>query len=83
MGGKSVVKVFKRKDFEASIHHTSEPKNHEALNNEIKFEERRSRRELVNTVSSWVTERRERSHMEEIEGLRRIFGDSVPSLSGA
>ncbi len=77
MGSKSVVKVFKRKDLETTIHQTSEP-----TSNETKTE-RRSRRELVSTVSNWVTERRERSHVEEIESLRRIFGDSIPTLSRA
>lgn len=82
MGGKSVVKVFKRKGFESQIHNTSEPKVLEQESRTVKTE-RHLRRELVNTVSSWVIERRERSQAEEIEGLRRIFGDSVPSLSRA
>ncbi len=82
MDGKTVVKVFKRKGVESSVHHTTERNSAEPLNNEIKAE-RRSRRELVNTISNWVTERRERSHTEEVEGLRRIFGDSVPTLSRA
>lgn len=77
MGSKLAIKVFKRNDVEKPIHHTSEPMNGEAK------AERHSRRELVKTVSNWVSERRERSHAEEIEGLRRIFGDSVPSLSRA
>ena len=82
MNSKLVVKIFKRKDLESSIHQTSETSFSDSANN-LDREERRSRRELVNTVSNWVTERRERSQTEEIEGLRRIFGDSVPSLSRA
>jgi hypothetical protein len=82
MDSKSVVKIFKRKDLESSINQTSEINPSDPINNPGRIE-RRSRRELVNTVSNWVTERRERSQTEEIEGLRRIFGDSVPSLSGA
>ncbi|MEP6925070.1 MAG: hypothetical protein ABI954_11445 [Pyrinomonadaceae bacterium] len=82
MVSKSAVKVFKRKDVESPIHNISEPKTLEPEKGVV-IAERHSRRELVNTVSSWVTERRERSRTEEIEGLRRIFGDSVPSLSRA
>lgn len=82
MGSKSVVKVFKRKDLETSIHQTSETNSSDQATNSDKSE-RRSRRELVSTISNWVTERRERNQKEEIEGLRRVFGDSVPSLSGA
>ncbi len=82
MGSKSVVKIFKRKNLESSIHQTSETNFSDQINNTDESE-RRSRRELVNTVSNWVTERRERSQTEEIEGLRRIFGDSIPSLSRA
>lgn len=82
MGSKTAVKVFKRKDLEHSIHHTSEPKPTEPTTKDETKVERRSRRELVNTVSSWVTECRERNRTEEIEGLRRLFGDSSLTLSG-
>ena len=82
MAGKSVVKIFKRKDLESPIHQTSET-NLSAQSNRLDKSERRSRRELVNTVSNWVAERRERNQTEEIEGLRRIFGDSIPSLGRA
>ncbi len=82
MDSKSVVKVFKRKDLLSSTHQTNETKSSEPKGNEIKAE-RRSRRELVNIVSSWVTERRQSSNMEEIEALRRIFGDCVSILSRA
>ena len=68
MGSKSVVKIFKRRDLESPIHQTSETNFSDQIN-ELDKSERRSRRELVNTVSNWVMERRERSQIEEIEGL--------------
>jgi uncharacterized protein YjiS (DUF1127 family) len=85
MGSKVAIKVFKRKDLEQSIHHTSEPQAAEASEvfDTPEKAERRTRRELVNTVSNWVTERRERNRLEEIEAIRRIFGESTPTLSGA
>lgn len=85
MGSKVAIKVFKRKDLEQSIHHTSEPQATESANifEPAEKVERRTRRELVNTVSNWVTERRERNRLEEIEAIRRIFGESTPTLSGA
>lgn len=82
MGSKLAVKVFKRKDVEQSIHHTSEPRPAENDETEIKSE-RRARRELVSTITNWVSERRERSRVEEIEAVRRLFGDTTPTLSGA
>ena len=76
MAGKTAIKVFKRKDFEQqSVHHTSEPSS--ATPNDNAKAERSTRRELVNTVSNWVTERRERNRSEEIEALRRVFGEST------
>lgn len=85
MGSKSAIKVFKRKDIEQSIHHTSEPETvqpTEETNNEEKTE-RRAHREVVNTVSNWISERRERSRAEEIEAVRSLFGGTLPTLSNA
>ncbi|MBC7798496.1 MAG: hypothetical protein H7Z37_16625 [Pyrinomonadaceae bacterium] len=74
-----VIKVVKRRDVEQAIHNTSGGK---AVECEKKVE-RRSRRELVSTVTNWVSERRERNRNEEMEGLRRIFGDVSSILNGA
>ena len=74
MASKTAIKVFKRKDVEQIIHHTSEP-NRAAPVDSVKAE-RSTRRELVNTVSNWVTERRERNRSEELEALRRVFGET-------
>ena len=82
MGSKSAIKVFKRKDLEQAIHHTSEPKMVEQTEDETKTE-RRSHRELADTITNWVVERRERSRVEEIEAIRTIFGETTPALSEA
>lgn len=85
MGSKSAIKVFKRKDIEQSIHHTSEPEtvqSPEEASSEVKSE-RRAHREVVNTVSNWISERRERSRAEEIEAIRSLFGGTSPILSNA
>lgn len=83
MTSKTVVKVFKRKDIESSsIHHTSEPVAAPQTDREEKTE-RRLQRDVVSTVSNWISERRERSRREEVEGLKMVFGDATPRLSEA
>jgi hypothetical protein len=71
---KTSIKVIKRK--EAETENTSEPKA--ALSPEKA--ERHVRREMVNTVASWISERRENNRIEEITAIRQIFG-SEPLLS--
>lgn len=82
MGSKFAVKVFKRKDVQQAIHHTSEPRPAENFEKE-EVTERRNRRELVSTITNWVSERRERSRTEEIEAVRKLFGNTTPTLTGA
>ncbi len=76
MNQKAAVKVFKRKDLEHSIHATS-PQTEQPIASDGVKAERHSRREIVNTVSNWVTERRERNRVEEIQALRKIFGGAT------
>ena len=78
MNQKAAVKVFKRKDLEHSIHATS-PQTEPVAKDEVKAE-RHSRREIVSTVSNWVTERRERNRVEEMQALRKVFGSATPLL---
>lgn len=83
MNTKTVVKIVKRKDLEQSIH-TISPQAEITDESTLAAPktERHSRRQIVNTVSNWVKECRERNRIEEIEGLRNIFGDA-PILSKA
>ncbi len=73
---KTSIKVIKRKDVKvmANVGTRSgrEPKQTAPVSEE-KIE-RRSRREIVGTISNWISERREDKHIEEIAGFRKIFG---------
>jgi hypothetical protein len=81
---KTSIKVIKRKDAQtmASVEaqSTCEPRQ-TAPASEEKIE-RRSRREIVETVSSWITERKEKNRHEEIAAIRKIFGNE-PMLGEA
>ena len=79
---KTSIKVIKRKDAEA-VKSACEP-NEIVNENNVTAEktERRSRREIVDTVSNWITERKENNRHEEIAAIRKIFGNS-PVLGGA
>ncbi len=71
---KTSVKVIKRKDaVTAEPEMASEPK---AMLNQENVE-RRSRREMVNTVANWITERREKRRVEEVAAIRKIFGEPL------
>jgi hypothetical protein len=79
---KTSIKVIKRKD--AQVMENAEPQsacepNQSAPASEEKIE-RRSRREIVDTVSSWISERKEKNRVEEIAAIRKIFGNE-PLLS--
>lgn len=81
MNHKAAIKIFKRKDIESSIHTTSPQTETAAPALDEQKAERHSRREMVNTISNWVTERRERNRTEEIQALRKVFGGATPLLS--
>ena len=80
---KTSIKVIKRKDSEvmanAEAQNACEQKQVAALVSDEKIE-RHSRREIVNTVSTWISERRENNRVEEIAAIRKIFGGE-PMLS--
>ncbi|MDQ4122070.1 MAG: hypothetical protein M3209_11570 [Acidobacteriota bacterium] len=75
--GKTSIKVIKRKDAQPMANmepqNACEPKQTAPVSEE-KIE-RRSRREIVDTVSSWISERREKNRHEEIAAIRKIFGN--------
>jgi hypothetical protein len=73
--GKTSIKVIKRKDAETT-QNACEPR----VAADPEKVERHSRREIVDTVSNWVNERRENSRLEEIAAIRKIFGNE-PLLS--
>ena len=76
---KTSIKVIKRKDAEATanarIQNAREPKQ-TATPDEEKIK-RRSQREIVGTVSNWISERRENNRIEiEKDAVNsEIFGD--------
>lgn len=74
---KTSIKVIKRKDAQAianiEAQSACEPKQTAPVSEE-KIE-RRSRREIVETVSSWISERKEKNRHEEIAAIRKIFGN--------
>ncbi len=76
---KTSVKVIKRKDAQAMAN--VEPQNACESNQtapvSVEKIERRSRREIVDTVSSWISERREKNRHEEIAAIRKIFGNET------
>jgi hypothetical protein len=74
---KTSIKVIKRKDAEAKasakIQNAREPKQ-TATPDEEKIK-RRSHREIVGTVSNWISERRENNRNEKDAANSEIFGD--------
>jgi hypothetical protein len=73
---KTSIKIIKRKD--ASVVVNGETQNLRepiptAAFSEEKIE-RRLHRKMANTVSNWISERRENNRVEEISAIRRMFG---------
>jgi hypothetical protein len=66
---KTAIKVIKRNKAEAQ--NACEP---QVAVSEEKIE-RRTRREMVETVANWISERREKNRLEEIAAIRKIFGN--------
>ena len=77
MVNKTSIKVIKRKDVKATanakIQNAREPKQ-TATPDEEKIK-RRSQREIVGTVSNWISERRENNRIEKDAANSEIFGD--------
>jgi len=78
------IKVIKRKDAEATANANrrsafevgqTAPLNKEKV-------ERLLRRELVGTVSNWISERKENSRLEKLAAFRKMFGGELLSSAG-
>jgi Holliday junction resolvase-like predicted endonuclease len=74
---KTAVKIIKRKDTEAAAEvktqNTGETKSAAAISGE-KIE-RSLHRKMAETVSNWISERRENNRTNEISAIRNLFGD--------
>ena len=74
---KILVKVIKRKDAEIMVNtkaqSAGETEHTAPLNKETT--ERHSRRKIVATVSTWISERRENNRIERNAAIRRIFAN--------
>jgi len=73
---KKSIKIIKRKDAETMVHdktqNLSEPKLVVTMSGE-KIE-RHLHRKMADTVSNWISERRENNRVEEISAIRRMLG---------
>jgi len=73
---KTSIKVIKRKDVSVAAHaktqSTCEPEQAAEFSEE-KIE-RRLHRKMADTVSNWISERRENNRVEEISAIRLMFG---------
>ncbi len=74
---KILIKVIKRKDAEVMANvETQSPCEPKLVATEGKEKiERRLHRKMVDTVSNWISERRENNHIEEITAIRKMFGN--------
>ncbi len=74
---KTSIKIIKRKDAEAMANDKtqdlSEPKLAATMSGE-KIE-RRLHREMADTVSNWIAERKENNRIKDISAIRKLFGD--------
>ncbi len=73
---KTSIKIIKRKDASVAangeIQNLREPKLTAAFSEEKT--ERRLHRKMADTVSNWISERRENNRAEESLAIRRMFG---------
>ena len=74
---KTLIKVIKRKDAEVVVN--AETQTTSEIEPTVKFSEekveRRMHRKMANTVSNWISERKESNRIKEISAIRRLFGD--------
>ena len=74
---KILIKVIKRKEAEVmrnvELESVCEPKPAATLSKE-KIE-RNLHRKIVDTVSNWISERRENNRIEDSSAIRKMFGD--------
>ena len=77
---KTLIKIIKRKDAEmmanAKTQGACQP-NQAAPVSEEKTEWC-SRRQIVGTISNWISERRENNRTEQIAAIRKMFGNGSP-----
>ena len=76
-----LIKIIKRKDVEAmanaKIQNADAPEP-TVLVSEEKLE-RRSRREIIKTISNWIPERGKNNRVEELAAVRKFFGSELLS----
>ncbi len=74
---KTSIKIIKRKDAEVmasdKTQNLSDPKLVASMSGE-KIE-RRLHRKMADTISNWISERRENNRSKEISAIRKLFGD--------
>lgn len=74
---KTSIKVIKRKDAEAAVNvkteNTGDLKSAATMSRE-KIE-RHLHRRMVDTVTNWISERRENNRLETVSAIRKLFGD--------
>ncbi len=74
---KTSIKIIKRKDAEAAAdfktQNTHKTKSAAVVSG--KKIERRLHRKMADTVSNWISERRENNRSKEISAIRKLFGD--------
>lgn len=74
---KTAIKIIKRKDTEAAAEvktqNSCKTKSADATDGEKL--ERSLQRKMADTVSNWISERREKSRIKEISAIRQLFGD--------
>ncbi len=74
---KTLIKVIKRKD--ARVPANAKTQNTSEIKPTAKFSEekveRRLHRKMADTVSNWISERKENNRIKEISAIRKLFGD--------
>lgn len=74
---KTSIKIIKRKDAQILINTKTQsackPKQSASISEEKTG--RRARREIVATVSDWISERRENNRTEQSNAFRKMFGN--------
>ena len=74
---KASIRIIKRKDAEAAAdvktQNTRETKSAAAMSREKV--ELSLRRKVAETVSNWISERKENNRSKEISAIRKLFGD--------
>jgi hypothetical protein len=74
---KTAIKIIKRKDARSAgnvkTQNTHETKSAAAVSGEKV--ERKLHRKMADTVSNWISERRENDRSKEISAIRKLFGD--------